>query len=138
MNKYIIRYTENNKPFIDSEDYNKKLVCEICGQRVVNNNGLASHIRRTHKMKPKEYYDKYLKKDGEGICPVCGRQYRLKRRENVPDARLALGQTQRFRFRMDSIAQLLPRLQSGMENQRRHRACLQSTQPLSTPVTAVR
>ena len=60
MNKYIIRYTDNNEPFIDSEDYNKKLVCEICGQRVVNNNGLASHIRRTHKMKPKEYYDKYL------------------------------------------------------------------------------
>ena len=53
MNKYIIRYTDNNEPFIDSEDYNKKLVCEICGQRVVNNNGLASHIRRTHKMKPK-------------------------------------------------------------------------------------
>lgn len=77
MNKYIIRYTDNNEPFIDSEDYNKKLVCEICGQRVVNNNGLASHIRRTHKMKPKEYYDKYLKKDGEGICPVCGKETRF-------------------------------------------------------------
>ena len=46
---------------------------------------------------------------------------------------LRWGQTQRFRFRMDAIAQLLPRLQSGMENQRRHRACLQSTQPLSKP-----
>ena len=63
MNKYIIRYTEDNQPFIDDENYNKKLKCEECGKLVVNNNGLASHIRRAHQMTPKQYYDKFLKKE---------------------------------------------------------------------------
>ena len=74
MNKYIIRYTEDNQPFIDDENYNKKLKCEECGKLVVNNNGLASHIRRTHQMTPKQYYDKFLKKENEGICPVCRKE----------------------------------------------------------------
>lgn len=74
MNKYIIRYTEDNQPFIDDENYNKKLKCEECGKLVVNNNGLASHIRRAHQMTPKQYYDKYIKKENEGICPVCGKE----------------------------------------------------------------
>ena len=74
MNKYIIRYTENNQPFIDDENYDKKLKCEECGKLIVNNNGLASHIRRAHQMTPKQYYDKFLKKENEGICPVCGKE----------------------------------------------------------------
>ena len=74
MNKYIIRYTEDNQPFIDDENYNKKLKCEECGKLIVNNNGLASHIRRAHQMTPKQYYDKFLKKENEGICPVCGKE----------------------------------------------------------------
>ena len=42
--------------------------CKICGkvlQRITN------HIK-THKISTKEYYDKYLKTEGDGICKNCG------------------------------------------------------------------
>lgn len=46
-------------------------ICEICGKKVKN---LGAHITKSHKniITSKEYYDKYLKKLGEDICPVCG------------------------------------------------------------------
>ena len=47
--------------------------CKICDKEVKN---LGLHISQAHKNKitPKEYYDKYLKSEGEGICPVCGKE----------------------------------------------------------------
>lgn len=47
----------------------KKEICKICGELTV----LSKHIRK-HNLTTKEYYDKYLKKDNEGICPVCNKE----------------------------------------------------------------
>ena len=47
------------------------MICKICGQNV-KNKGITSHLRK-HKMSDKEYYDKYIKSDADGICKVCGK-----------------------------------------------------------------
>ena len=47
-------------------------ICQICSKKVKNLNGLTQHIRKIHKLKTKDYYDKYIKTDEEGICPCCG------------------------------------------------------------------
>lgn len=55
-------------------------ICKICNKKVDGCLGLASHIRRTHLISSKEYYDNYLKQPNEGICLICGNQtkfYRL-------------------------------------------------------------
>ena len=44
-------------------------ICKICNKEV----DLRTHIK-THKISAKDYYDKYLKKQDEGICPACGKQ----------------------------------------------------------------
>ena len=49
------------------------LICQICNRECKNNIGLVSHVVRCHKLHSKEYYDKYLKKENEGIC-ICGRE----------------------------------------------------------------
>jgi endogenous inhibitor of DNA gyrase (YacG/DUF329 family) len=47
--------------------------CEICGREFKNFIALARHFG-THKITSKEYYDKFLRKENEGICPVCGKE----------------------------------------------------------------
>lgn len=51
-----------------------ELVCEICNQKYDNYRSFSLHIKNKHKIEPKDYYDMYLKKDGEGICKVCGKK----------------------------------------------------------------
>ena len=48
-------------------------VCRICGRECVNNTGLVSHLQK-HNISSKEYYDRYLRKKDEGICPSCGKE----------------------------------------------------------------
>lgn len=48
--------------------------CKICGKPQKSVRGLSQHIRRQHNISIKEYYDTYLKKPNEGICPTCGKQ----------------------------------------------------------------
>lgn len=48
-------------------------ICEICKEDFSNLNGLSHHIKKTHKLEQKEYYDKFIKKPDEGICPCCGK-----------------------------------------------------------------
>ncbi len=48
--------------------------CDICNRNFKNSMGLSSHIRQSHKIKIKDYYDKYLKQKNEGICPICEKQ----------------------------------------------------------------
>lgn len=50
--------------------------CKICEFTSRTLGGLQSHISHTHKLSSKEYYDRYLKRDAEGVCPVCGKQTR--------------------------------------------------------------
>jgi len=44
--------------------------CEICKREFQNARGLCSHIQ-SHQMNVKEYYDKYLKRENDGVCLEC-------------------------------------------------------------------
>lgn len=48
--------------------------CEICRREFDNFKGLSSHLRQNHKIKSKEYYDRFVKKNDEGICVECGKK----------------------------------------------------------------
>ena len=43
------------------------LICKICNTTFEDNNKLTAHIKYFHKMKIKDYYDNYFKKDNDGI-----------------------------------------------------------------------
>lgn len=45
--------------------------CLICGNDYQN---LGGHIKYVHNLKPKEYYDLYIKQPNEGLCPICGKE----------------------------------------------------------------
>ena len=49
------------------------LTCKICNITFEDNNKLTAHIKYFHKMKIKDYYDNYFKKDNDGICKTCGK-----------------------------------------------------------------
>lgn len=49
------------------------LICKICNITFKDNNKLTAHIKYFHKMKIKDYYDNYFKKDNDGICKTCGK-----------------------------------------------------------------
>jgi len=51
---------------------NKNVECRIC-KRECKLSGLSSHVRG-HKLSYKDYYDKYLKKENEGLCLTCGKE----------------------------------------------------------------
>ena len=44
-------------------------ICRICGKDV----DIRTHIK-VHKLTSKEYYDRYIKKENEGICPICEKE----------------------------------------------------------------
>jgi hypothetical protein len=44
-----------------------KIICKICEKEFKNIQCLSNHIR-LHLIKPKNYYDQFLKKENEGIC----------------------------------------------------------------------
>ncbi len=48
-----------------------ELQCKICGYKASTKQGFNSHLSHRHHIKSKDYYDNYLKQDGEGICH-CG------------------------------------------------------------------
>ena len=50
------------------------IICLICKKDYKNFISLRLHINQTHKMNSKEYYDKFLKRENEGICPECGKE----------------------------------------------------------------
>ncbi len=46
--------------------------CKICNVECNNVRKLSWHIRNTHECTPKDYYDKFLKTENEGLCGKCG------------------------------------------------------------------
>ena len=50
----------------------EKLKCKECGQEFTKIDCVTRHAKMIHKMEPKTYYDKWFKKEGEGICKCCG------------------------------------------------------------------
>lgn len=83
---YVVLWSENElNNFIDGKfelvdtsglapdldiDPNNKNQCQICG--MIHHN-ISGHVRNFHKMSTRNYYDKYLRQPGEGICPTCGK-----------------------------------------------------------------
>ena len=55
----------------------EKIKCQICGREFKNINGLSAHLSNRKSscyINVKEYYDKYIRKDKEGICILCGNE----------------------------------------------------------------
>lgn len=56
----------------------EKVKCLICGEQTKYVIDVFSryHLKKFHPeiKNQKEYYDKYIKKEGEGICPMCGNE----------------------------------------------------------------
>lgn len=50
------------------------MLCQICNKECNGAQGLTSHVVKAHGMCSKEYYDKFCKKQNEGICPVCKKE----------------------------------------------------------------
>ena len=48
--------------------------CKICEKEYNSIRAIGSHIKQKHKITTQEYYDKYLRQENEGICPVCKKQ----------------------------------------------------------------
>ena len=47
--------------------------CELCGKVWVTTlQGLGCHITKLHKVTLKDYYDRFVRKEGEGFCKTCG------------------------------------------------------------------
>ena len=61
-----------NIQFKEYREYKKLPICLICHKTFKNNQVLSRHISRHHCLNSQEYYDLYLKKANEGICPECG------------------------------------------------------------------
>lgn len=52
--------------------------CQICGYETTSHQSFNSHIVHAHHLTSKEYYDKYLKKDTDGICKECKKPTKFK------------------------------------------------------------
>ncbi len=48
--------------------------CKICNEEFNSLKGLTTHVNAKHSLNAREYYDKYLKKEDEGKCSVCGNE----------------------------------------------------------------
>ena len=48
------------------------MICKLCGKEI-SNFGMPSHLKRTHKVEPKDYYDKYIEPNTEHKC-ICGKE----------------------------------------------------------------
>lgn len=48
--------------------------CKLCGQKFNKSLQLTTHIQFQHKeFNSKSYYDKFFKKEQEGLCRTCGK-----------------------------------------------------------------
>lgn len=54
-------------------DPNNNYQCQICGDDLSELNRPFSHMK-VHGISVKEYYDRYFKRDDEGICPITGNE----------------------------------------------------------------
>lgn len=48
--------------------------CKICNRIFKTMDPIGPHLSRIHNTSIKEYYDTFIKKLGEGICPICGKE----------------------------------------------------------------
>lgn len=74
--KEILTKKEYCEKFNIVENKDNFITCLICGNKEFDNDGNFAryHLRKIHNIGMKEYYDMFFKKEGEGICPICGKQ----------------------------------------------------------------
>lgn len=48
--------------------------CDLCNKEQKSLRNLSRHLSNNHHFSPKEYYDLYMKKLGEDICVICGKE----------------------------------------------------------------
>lgn len=53
---------------------NELFICKYCNRKFERLQSFSKHLKMYHNITLKEYYEKYYKKPGEGICPVCGKE----------------------------------------------------------------
>ena len=53
---------------------NELFICQYCNRKFERLQSFSKHLKMYHNITLKEYYEKYYKKPGEGICPVCGKE----------------------------------------------------------------
>ena len=51
--------------------------CLLCSMKYSTQQALSLHINRSHKISFKYYYDKFLKKEDDGICKTCNKETRF-------------------------------------------------------------
>lgn len=61
---------------MDESNKSNVAYCLICNYKTTHN-GLVGHVTAKHHIKMKEYYDTYIRKENEGICPVCNKETRF-------------------------------------------------------------
>ena len=49
------------------------MICQVCKKEIKSNQALSKHIKNKHNINQQYYYDLYLKKENENICPTCGK-----------------------------------------------------------------
>lgn len=47
------------------------MICKICELECKSGQALSKHLHIRHNILSKDYYDKYIKANTEGICPIC-------------------------------------------------------------------
>ena len=52
--------------------------CKICETEFKSVTALLAHVAQRHKLRSKDYYDKYIKQEDEGICLVCGKETKFR------------------------------------------------------------
>jgi len=72
--KHNLSFKEYDYKYIKKIDYMK---CVICGDVFINRTYLNQHLQRVHDINTlelkKQYYDEHLKKEGDGVCVICGK-----------------------------------------------------------------
>jgi large subunit ribosomal protein L28 len=47
--------------------------CKICGKVCKSSRSMGMHVKKQHGLLPKDYYDKFYKKESDGKCEICGK-----------------------------------------------------------------
>ena len=50
----------------------KKVICLVCNTEIKNAAAFSKHLICQHNITQQIYYDKYLKKETDGVCEICG------------------------------------------------------------------
>ena len=73
--KIINRNTKSSLEIVKDNNNHTCLICD----RIIGMKGIHAHLKHAHSITVKDYYDKYLKKEGDGKCVMCDNPTALRR-----------------------------------------------------------